>query len=76
MIYLKACPRCRGDVRYEEGMDGPQLKCFQCGFTLNTKSEVQKAQPEDHHIHNCEEVGCPRSGGPRKRKKQSKETPA
>ena len=32
MLYLKACPRCRGDVRFAIDADGPFVQCLQCGF--------------------------------------------
>ena len=34
MLYLKACPRCRGDIHYATDIDGPYLQCLQCGFNV------------------------------------------
>ena len=36
MLYLKACPRCRGDVRYAVDIEGPFLQCLQCGFAATS----------------------------------------
>ena len=45
-LYLKACPRCRGDVKYERDVYGRYLECLQCGFLLSSKSEDAKASSE------------------------------
>lgn len=39
MMWLKACPRCRGDLY--EGRDhfGAYIECAQCGRTLNQTEE-------------------------------------
>lgn len=31
MVYMKACQRCRGDLRASGDMYGPYLQCVQCG---------------------------------------------
>ena len=36
MLYLKACPRCRGDIHYATDIDGPYLQCLQCGFNVTS----------------------------------------
>lgn len=46
MLYLKACPRCRGDVKYERDIYGPFLECLQCGFQISSRSEGIKASSE------------------------------
>ncbi len=46
MLYLKACPRCRGDVKYERDVYGRYLECLQCGFLLSSKSEGNTASSE------------------------------
>lgn len=30
-VYMKACRRCRGDLRKSGDMHGPYLQCVQCG---------------------------------------------
>ena len=33
MFWLKACPRCRGDIYLESNeLEGNELHCMQCGF--------------------------------------------
>lgn len=46
MLYLKACPRCRGDVKYERDVYGRYLECLQCGFLLSSKTEGNTASSE------------------------------
>ena len=31
MLYLKACPRCRGDVYLDRDSWGAYMQCLQCG---------------------------------------------
>ncbi len=46
MLYLKACPRCRGDVKYLRDIYGPFLECLQCGFLISSNAEGVKASSE------------------------------
>ena len=39
-MWLKACPRCRGDLMLEEALGERSVGCLQCGHTLN---QVQEA---------------------------------
>jgi DNA-directed RNA polymerase subunit M/transcription elongation factor TFIIS len=39
MMWLKSCPRCRGDLYSEKDLYGINLKCLQCGHVL---TEAQK----------------------------------
>ncbi len=32
MLYMKACPRCKGDVHMNRDSFGAYAKCLQCGF--------------------------------------------
>ena len=34
VIYLRACPKCSGDLRPVTDMFGSYLACIQCGNTL------------------------------------------
>ncbi len=49
MMFLKACPRCRGDLVLEEDMYGRYIACLQCGFirdiTDNYEPIVGKPEP-------------------------------
>jgi len=39
MYWLKACPRCRGDLHQESDFYGPYVACIQCGYVLNASEE-------------------------------------
>jgi hypothetical protein len=32
MLYMKACPRCSGDIKLDKDNYGVYAKCLQCGF--------------------------------------------
>lgn len=40
MIWLKACPRCRGDLFLERELEGIGVRCLQCGAAL-TRQQLQ-----------------------------------
>jgi hypothetical protein len=39
MYWLKACPRCAGDLREEEDIHGGYVDCIQCGYVLHATEE-------------------------------------
>ena len=39
MYWLKACPRCRGDLHEEKDVYGAYVACIQCGYVLNSRDE-------------------------------------
>ena len=39
MYWLKACPRCRGDLHEERDFYGAYVACIQCGYLLNAREE-------------------------------------
>lgn len=39
MWFLKACPRCSGDLVFEEDHAGAYLMCVQCGHVLSLAQE-------------------------------------
>ena len=39
MYWLKACPRCHGDLHEESDLYGAYVACIQCGYLLNTRDE-------------------------------------
>jgi hypothetical protein len=41
MYWLKACPRCRGDLREERDIHGVMLVCIQCGYLATAADEEQ-----------------------------------
>ena len=43
MIYLKACPKCHGDVKLETNHDGKYLECIQCSYTIDSREAARRA---------------------------------
>ncbi len=43
MYWLKACPRCGGDLHEEQDHYGVYVACIQCGYVL-TPEEEQRLQ--------------------------------
>ncbi len=44
MMWLKACPKCGGDLFPEWDLDGPHVACLQCGHSLsNAELDAVKA---------------------------------
>jgi hypothetical protein len=37
--WLKACPRCHGDLEQEQDQFGPYVSCVQCGYILRAEEE-------------------------------------
>lgn len=46
MIYLKACPKCSGDVELATTSDGRILQCLQCSFTVDSPEAARRAVAE------------------------------
>ena len=42
MLELKACPRCRGDMRVNHDVYGHYKQCFQCGNTIELNSTTSR----------------------------------
>ncbi|MGH2460905.1 MAG: hypothetical protein ACRDIY_18775 [Chloroflexota bacterium] len=40
MVYLKCCPRCRGDLFTERDYRDRYITCLQCGHILSTSEET------------------------------------
>ena len=38
-IWLRACPKCRGDLRLHPDLIGTYVGCVQCGLELNPAQE-------------------------------------
>jgi len=50
MLYLKSCPRCKGDIYVNRDMYGDYKECLQCGLTQEIDkpdefASVQRAAP-------------------------------
>ncbi len=39
MFWLKACPRCRGDLFRQVDLYGLYIACLQCGYVLRPEEE-------------------------------------
>ncbi len=47
VIYLKSCPRCRGDMMVEAMLGEVELVCLQCGYRspLPAKGSLPAREP-------------------------------
>jgi len=43
-LRLKACPRCKGDVVFEQDKWGWYEQCIQCGYLHDLQNEVEVKQ--------------------------------
>ncbi len=41
MYWLKACPRCQGDLHAEKDLYGAYVVCIQCGYVTTSEEERQ-----------------------------------
>lgn len=41
MMWLKACPRCHGDLLRQSDIYGPYVGCLQCGHILRSGEELR-----------------------------------
>lgn len=41
MLWLKACPRCRGDLLRQADIYGSYMACLQCGYILRSDEELR-----------------------------------
>lgn len=46
VLYLKACPKCHGDVELVVYPDSKTLQCLQCAFTVDSKEAARRALDE------------------------------
>jgi hypothetical protein len=46
-MWLKGCPRCRGDLLRQSDIYGSYVACLQCGHVLRPQEEARlKTEPE------------------------------
>lgn len=45
MMWLKACPRCRGDIYLEKDIFESYMKCLQCGHVLRELERLRATLP-------------------------------
>ena len=38
MLYLRACPRCHGEMYANRDMYGPYKECLQCGYMVDLET--------------------------------------
>ena len=43
-FWLKACPRCEGDLQLKPDVAGPYIECIQCGLELDRRQVVSLAK--------------------------------
>ena len=46
MLYLKACPKCHGDIELVVFSDSKTLQCLQCAFTVDSEVSARRAMVE------------------------------
>tara|TARA_Y100000748_G_C15287106_1_gene406883 strand:- start:315 stop:476 length:162 start_codon:yes stop_codon:yes gene_type:complete len=51
MIYLKACPKCQGDIELVSYPDNKFLQCLQCGYSIDSKSAARKLAEKKQLAH-------------------------
>ena len=54
MIFLKACPKCSGDILLDEDTFGRYLKCLQCGFSKDVMGDYQSMTGELKSVQELE----------------------
>jgi hypothetical protein len=58
MIWLKACPRCRGDLTLQSDMYGSYLACIQCGGEFE-EAEFRKVSASAPYVSTARSVPGP-----------------
>jgi len=43
VLYLKACPKCHGDIELVVFPDSKTLSCLQCSFTVDSQESARRA---------------------------------
>ena len=43
MIFIKACPKCKGDVEFTFDSFGYSLECLLCSYTVDSKESAKRA---------------------------------
>ena len=46
MLFLKCCPRCKGDIYVENDTYGHFMECLQCGFSRDLPDTKERAVAE------------------------------
>ena len=69
MVWLKACPRCGGDLFEERDWYTRTIKCFQCGRALNPAQERELKIKSAATKEREKETGGQNSDAPKRRKR-------
>jgi len=56
MMWLKACPRCKGDLFMERNVGDSYMVCLQCGHVLNSMQEEILRAAMRERTHSQQEV--------------------
>ena len=47
MLFLKCCPRCKGDIYLDKDGYGHFMECLQCGFSKDLPDKVEAVSAEE-----------------------------
>jgi len=47
MLFLKCCPRCKGDIYLDKDTYGHFIECLQCGFSKDLHEKVRESSAEE-----------------------------
>ena len=47
MLFLKCCPRCKGDIYLDKDTYGVFIECLQCGFSRDLPDTIGKVPAEE-----------------------------
>ena len=54
MIFLKHCPKCRGDLLLDRDVHGKYLKCIQCGYLRDIFARPKETAKEPEPLRERE----------------------
>jgi ribosomal protein S27AE len=78
MYWLKACPRCRGDLVQVAELDDYRVSCLQCGLALTREQEkaLPRHSPPPPSVEDTSALFWKRALAPRAQKPARATTPA
>lgn len=56
-FWLKACPRCEGDLQLKHDIGGAYIECVQCGLELNRRQVSSLVR--HGYVPQCEPIPAP-----------------
>ena len=54
MMFLKACPKCRGDLVLDKDVYGVYVRCLQCGLMRDTAEKYEQITREPEPVQDLE----------------------